>query len=51
VLINSDLKDKRKIKKNKKRRKTGHNMFIVLLIQLIIFLDFIAINTDFIEFK
>jgi uncharacterized integral membrane protein len=51
VLINSNLKNKREIKKENERKKTGYNMFTVLLIRLIIFLDFIAANTDFIKFK
>jgi hypothetical protein len=51
VLINSDSKDKRGIRKEEERRETGHNMFTVLLVQLIVSLDSIATNTDFIEFK
>jgi hypothetical protein len=32
VLVNSDLKDKRGIKKEEKGREIGYNMFIVLLV-------------------
>jgi hypothetical protein len=51
VLVNSDSEDKRKIKKEEERRETGHNMFTVLLVRLVVSLDFIAANVDFIEFK
>jgi hypothetical protein len=32
VLIDSDLEDEREIREEEERRKTGHNMFTVLLV-------------------
>jgi hypothetical protein len=51
VLIDSDSKNKRGIRKEEERRKTRHNMFTVSLVQSVMFLDSIAAGADFIEFE
>jgi hypothetical protein len=51
VLVDSDLEDKRGIREKEEGRETEYNMFIVLLVWLVMFLDFIAASADFIEFE
>jgi hypothetical protein len=51
VLVASDLEDKREIRKEGQSKETRYNMFTVLLVRSVVFLDFVAANADFIEFE
>jgi hypothetical protein len=51
VLVNSDSEDERGIREEGEGRETGHNMFIVSLVHLVVSLDSIAAGADFIEFE
>jgi hypothetical protein len=51
VLVDSNSEDKRGIRKERERRETRCNMFIVLLVRSIVFLDSVAAGADFIELE